>query len=95
MLVTYGGFDCNDIVAYESKENKQTTLSTPLSPGDLVRHVSYDDTRGVVVAQREDYLLILWSRPPDGMTVLEKSMAQQALDEIDAEILRDMRAGLK
>jgi len=86
-LATYNYPEDHRILSYEGER-----LAVNLAPGAWVRHGHYADTKGILIANGDDFVTVLWSCPPGGMTVLEKELAQQISDEIDADILRDLEA---
>lgn len=66
-------------------------------PGEAVGTLdAFDETYGIVVFSPHDYksdvVVVLWSAKPSALDTLEKKMAKQISDEVDAEILRDLAA---
>jgi len=66
-------------------------------PGEAVGTLDdFDDSYGVVIFSPQDYksdvVYVLWSTKPTAQESLEKKMAQQISDEIDAQIFRDLTA---
>ena len=67
----------------------------PLVPGCWVRHHDWPGTQGILVANTDEALLVLWSTPPGRGSAMDASvrrMAREIQNEIDSDILRDLAA---
>jgi len=54
------------IIAYESQRE-----GIHLKPGDWVRHSDRTGSKGMLIANTDDSLVVLWSIPPGPMTIID------------------------
>lgn len=72
------------------------SLAVNLNPGAEVRHGHFEGTKGLLIANGDDFVTILWTvAPPGPIYVDECAMIREVQDEIDAEILSVLRAQAK
>lgn len=69
MLNTYYSPDDHQIFALGSVEGTPgyPRLAVHLTPGALVRHARHEKSCGVLIANGDDFVTVLWSVPPGGI----------------------------
>jgi len=77
---------------YQVVELEGNSGAINLSPGSLVRHEDFEGTKGMLISNGSDSLVVLWSVPPPGpIFVGEEAMIRDIQNEIDADIISILR----
>ena len=89
-LETYTSPYDHQILAYEGR-----ALAVNLSPGAEVRHGHFEGTKGLLISNGDDFVVVLWTVAPPEPFDVEAAMTKEIQAEIDADILTILREQAK